>query len=81
MHIVYIIECINGAYYTGYTTDITRRYQEHQAGSSKCKYTRAFPPKKLVKVWEFDNKSDALRFEIKIKSLTRPQKELLFNAQ
>lgn len=79
-HYVYIIECINGSYYAGYTIDIARRYQEHQAGSAKCKYTRAFPPKKLLAVWGFDNKSDALRFELKIKKMTRSQKkELLLN--
>ena len=72
-----MIECINGNYYTGYTLDVTRRYAEHQAGSAKCKYTRAFPPKKLVATWTFDNKSDALRFECKIKSLPRKEKERL----
>jgi len=80
-HAVYIIECINGCYYTGYTTDIARRYQEHHAGSAKCKYTRAFPPKKLLAVWEFENKSDALKFECKIKSLTRAGKELVLASQ
>lgn len=75
LYYVYIIECINGSYYTGYTLDVTRRYAEHQAGSAKCKYTRAFPPKKLIKTWEFDNKSDALRFEHQLKSLSRKEKE------
>ncbi|OGT43205.1 MAG: hypothetical protein A3F13_03330 [Gammaproteobacteria bacterium RIFCSPHIGHO2_12_FULL_40_19] len=73
-HFVYMLECNNGNYYTGYTTDVTRRYQEHQAGSAKCKYTRAFPPKKIVAVWTFDNKSDALRHEAKIKSLSKKDK-------
>lgn len=76
-HYVYVIECVNGNYYTGYTTDVARRYLEHQAGSIKCKYTRAFPPKKLAAVWGFDNKSDALHFEYYIKSLTRKEKEVL----
>ena len=74
---VYMIECVNGHYYTGYTMDVARRYLEHQAGNIKCKYTRAFPPKKLAAVWYFDNKSDALRFEYHIKSLTRKKKEAL----
>ena len=77
MHIVYIIECVNGHYYTGYTTDIARRYQEHLAGSAKCKYTRAFPPKKLLATWEFDNQSEALRFEHAIKSLSKTEKKKL----
>lgn len=69
-----MLECNNGNYYTGYTTDVTRRYQEHQAGSAKCKYTRAFPPKKIAAVWEFNNKSDALRMEAQIKTLTKQDK-------
>ncbi|OGT46840.1 MAG: hypothetical protein A3E82_05460 [Gammaproteobacteria bacterium RIFCSPHIGHO2_12_FULL_38_11] len=77
MHMVYMIECMNGGYYTGYTTDIARRYQEHEAGNAKCKYTRSFPPKKLLAVWEFEKKSDALRFECRVKSLTRAEKELI----
>lgn len=71
-----MLECINGSYYTGYTTDVTRRYQEHQAGSAKCKYTRAFPPERIARVWEFENKSDALRAEAKIKKLSKREKIL-----
>lgn len=74
-HTVYIIECENGNYYTGYTIDIERRYQEHLTGNIKCKYTRAFPPKKLVAVWEFTNKTDALSFEYRIKMLSREKKQ------
>lgn len=71
---VYIIECVNNAYYTGYTTDMKRRYKEHEQGSSKCRYTQSFPPKKLMATWSFDNKSDALKMEAKIKKLSREQK-------
>ena len=77
-HYVYMLECRNGSYYTGYTLDVKRRYQEHQSGMH-CKYTRAFPPEKLIAVWTFENKSDALRFEIKIKSLTKNEKRKLIN--
>ncbi|EKD91924.1 MAG: hypothetical protein ACD_29C00300G0001 [uncultured bacterium] len=76
-HYVYMLECMNGSYYTGYTTDVMRRYQEHQAGSAKCKYTRTFPPKKIAAIWEFDNKSEALRMEAKIKTLSKKDKSNL----
>ena len=79
MHFVYMIECMNGAYYTGYTTDIDRRYKEHEKGTLKCKYTRSFPPKKLIAKWEFDNKSDALKFESKIKKFSKYEKMKLAN--
>lgn len=73
-----MIECSNGAYYTGYTTDIERRYQEHREGSSKCKYTRSFPPRRLAACWEFDCElSQALKIEHLIKNLSKPQKQNL----
>lgn len=73
-YFVYMIECINGTYYTGYTTDIARRYKEHQSGSIKCRYTRSFPPKNLALTLEFDNKSEALKKEVQIKKLSRNEK-------
>lgn len=77
-HYIYIIECRNGALYTGYTTDIERRYQEHLDGSPKCKFTRSFPPKRLAACWKLTNERGlVLRIERKIKKLTRSQKKLL----
>lgn len=78
-HFVYIIECVNGNYYTGYTTDVRRRYEEHTRGSSKCRYTRSFPPKKLVVFWTLASKSDALSLESKIKKLPKSEKIKLFH--
>lgn len=74
-HYVYILHCSNDAYYTGYTTDVTRRYQEHVNKSDKCRYTRSFPPKRLAAFWCFDNKSTALKEEARIKRLSRIEKE------
>ena len=73
-HFVYIIECVNGSFYTGYTTDVKRRYKEHQQGLAKCRYTRAFPPKKLLAYWEYETRSEALKVEAKIKKKTKDQK-------
>ncbi len=75
---VYVLQCDNGTYYTGYTTDITRRYQEHLAGTSKCKYTRSFKPVKIAQCWStFDNKSEALKIERYIKKLSKQTKHEL----
>ena len=80
-HTVYIIECSNGSYYTGYTTDIERRYQEHQQGTRKSRYTRSFPPKKLLATWTFESKSEALCIEYRIKQLSRKEKEKLIQSR
>ncbi len=80
-YFVYIIECHNGTLYTGYTTDIHRRYQEHCAGTAACKYTRSFPPKKLAAYWEFDvDLSTILKIEACIKKLSKHQKLSLIQA-
>jgi len=80
-YFVYIIECSNGSFYTGYTTDPKRRYEEHVAGSAKCKYTRSFAPKRLAACWEIgDNLSLALKIEKSIKKMTKSQKQLLIDS-
>jgi len=78
-HYVYILECENGSFYTGYTTNVERRYLEHQNGSIKCRYTRSFPPKRLVANWELESRSLALRVEARIKKLSRCDKEELLD--
>lgn len=77
-HYVYLIECSNGHLYTGYTTDVKRRYQEHIKGTRSCKYTRAFPPKRLVGYLEFNDKSSALKEEYRIKQLSQKKKREIF---
>jgi len=75
---VYILKCSNGAYYTGYTTDIQRRYEEHCQGSDKCKYTRSFPPTQLLACWEVRGPlSLALQLEKAIKRLSKTNKQKL----
>lgn len=77
-YFIYILECANNSYYTGYTTNITRRYQEHIKGTSKCKYTRSFPPKRIAACWELSIElSDILKIEKHIKSLTKKTKQLV----
>ncbi|MBX9705442.1 MAG: GIY-YIG nuclease family protein [Gammaproteobacteria bacterium] len=81
VYFIYIIECSNGSYYIGYTTDMERRYQEHCQGSAKCKYTRSFPPKRLAACWQFTEVEvgDMLRLETQLKKLNKQQKRLLVN--
>lgn len=73
---VYILECENGNYYTGYTNNLIRRYHLHLAGKGG-KYTRSFRPVKLLKSWVFEDKTDAMKFERHVKSLKREEKESL----
>ena len=75
-HWVYVVECSDGTFYTGYTTDVTRRVAEHDAGNG-AKYTRGRTPVTLRYTERFDSKSDAMSREYRIKQLSRRQKERL----
>jgi putative endonuclease len=80
MYFIYILECINNSFYTGYTTDIKRRYQEHLKGTAKCKYTRSFPPKNIAACWQIKCElSDVLSIERFIKKLNRHEKVQLIS--
>lgn len=76
MAYVYILECRGGTLYTGYTTDINRRLEQHQLGRAS-KYTRTRLPVKLVYLEVVDSKSAALKREISIKKLSHMEKQAL----
>ncbi len=70
---VYILECSDTTYYTGITTDIERRIDEHTAGIG-AKYTKGRGPLKLMYQEEYTDRSSASKREIEIKSLSKAQK-------
>ena len=76
MPYVYILRCHDQTYYTGYTTDLTRRVDQHNQGIAS-RYTRGRRPVELVYSEEMPTKSLALKREIEIKKLKRHQKEKL----
>jgi putative endonuclease len=65
---IYMIECDNGAYYTGYTSNLVRRFRQHLDGTANVKYTRSYKPVRLVRCWRlFDTVGTALKVESLIK--------------
>lgn len=79
---LYIIRCRQGQLYTGITTDVERRFNEHQSNSVKCaKYLRGKQPLTLVYTTSVNDKSDALQLEYKIKKLSALQKKALILGQ
>lgn len=78
MYYVYMLRCIDNSIYTGITTDITRRMEEHFSQNEKCaKYTMSHEPKKLECVWQTENKKLASKLEYHIKHLQKDKKEKL----
>jgi len=73
---LYILGCADGSFYTGVTTDIDRRLQEHQEGKAS-RYTRTRRPVVLVYREECGTRSQALSRECAVKSLSRARKEEL----
>lgn len=69
----YILQCANGAFYTGWTTDPIRRLKTHNAGRGAC-YTRLNGPAKLVYLEEVADHSTALKREFEIKQWKHAKK-------
>ena len=78
---VYIVECADGTYYTGITTDIKRRLLEHNFSFKSAKYTRSRRPVKLVYEEASHDRSSASKREYEIKKMKRKQKMLLVNSE
>ncbi|MFB6133015.1 MAG: GIY-YIG nuclease family protein [Halanaeroarchaeum sp.] len=76
MHHIYVLSCADDTFYTGYTTDVDRRVEEHNAGEG-AKYTRGRTPVDVVHVETYESRSAALAREYAIKQLSRSQKERL----
>ena len=77
---VYMLECKDGTYYTGYTPDIAKRIELHSNGKG-AKYTRDRRPVRLVWSREYRYFKKAYLEEKRIKRLSRKQKEDLINGQ
>lgn len=73
----YILECSDGTYYTGWTTDPERRLAQHNKGTG-ARYTKTRRPVKLVYLEEQTDKITALKRERAIKALPRKKKMELF---
>ena len=69
MHYVYIIETVDGTYYTGMTNNLSRRLIEHVSDSSRSAvYLRTHRPAYIVYINECISRGDAMRLEYKIKN-------------
>lgn len=73
---VYMLRCGDGTLYTGITDNVSRRLAAHRSGKG-AKYTRGRGPLERVYTEEVPDKSAALRREIAIKKMKRPQKDAL----
>ncbi|MFZ2358906.1 MAG: GIY-YIG nuclease family protein [Anaerolineae bacterium] len=73
---VYMVRCVDGTLYTGWTTDVARRVAEHNAGRG-ARYTRQRGPVELVYSEAQPDRSAAMKREEEIKRRGRGYKERL----
>lgn len=70
---LYLIECAGGRLYAGITNRLEHRYAAHVAGRG-AKFTRAFPPLRLVATRNYPDRSSASSAEYHVKKLARHKK-------
>ncbi len=75
--IIYIVHCRDGSYYTGITTDLTRRIAEHNSPGGGAKYTRPRRPVTLVYSESAPSRAAATHRENQIKKLRLANKKRL----
>ena len=75
--LVYMIRTSDGQLYTGITTDIQRRWQEHSTGKGGARYFRAHKPERLCLTEQYPDRSSASKREAEIKKMAKTAKETL----
>ncbi|MHC9085737.1 GIY-YIG nuclease family protein [Luteimonas sp. RIT-PG2_3] len=75
--LLYLLECQDGSYYAGITTDLPGRFQAHVAGKG-ARYTRAHPPLRILASRGYPDRSTASRAEWQLKQLPRSRKLAFF---
>ncbi len=79
-YFVYIVECNDTSFYTGITTNVERRVNEHNKSTRGAKYVKRRLPVKLVYFEEQDSVGDALKREREIKGWPKTRKVMLVHS-
>lgn len=75
MYYIYIIQCADNTLYTGISTELERRIEEHNSSDKGAKYTRVRRPVTLVYSEEYPDRSSASKREYEIKKkMSRAEK-------
>jgi len=77
---VYILLCVDGSFYTGYTKNVDARARLHASGKG-ARYTRVHKPQKVAYVEFCDSRAKAMKREREIKKMTHQQKSNLIDSQ
>jgi putative endonuclease len=69
----YIVECVDGTYYTGWAVNPEKRVAMHNNGRG-ARYTKTRRPVRLVYIEELPDRTSAMKREIAIKKMKREGK-------
>lgn len=72
-HTFYVLECLDGSYYAGYTNDLSKRVSVHNSGKG-AKYTRARRPVCCIYQEVHETKQLAMKAEYAFKQLNKKNK-------
>ena len=72
-HTFYVLECVDGSYYAGYTNDLDKRVSVHNSGKG-AKYTRARRPVFCIYQEVHETKQLAMKAEYAFKQLPKNKK-------
>ncbi|MBL0153738.1 MAG: GIY-YIG nuclease family protein [Chitinophagaceae bacterium] len=81
IYFIYILECFDGCFYTGFTNNILRRFKQHQEGFYPDSFTASNRPLTFKYFEVYDCVWDAIWREKQIKSWTRKKKEALIKGE
>lgn len=76
MFYTYMVRCSDNTLYTGWTNDLEKRLIAHNSKKGS-KYTMSRTPVEYVYYQDYETKSEAMSNEMKIKKLSKKEKELL----
>lgn len=79
---LYMIRCADDTLYTGITTNVLRRFGEHQAQGKLCaRYLRGRAPLQLVFTCPAGDRRSASQLEYRLKQLSRADKLALIRGE
>ena len=78
---VYILKCSDNTYYTGITSNLSQRLEDHQKGKYRDGYTFYRRPLELAFYCEFTDVNKAIETEKQIKKWSKAKKEALINGE
>lgn len=77
MYYIYLLLCSDKSIYTGITTNLDRRFEEHKSGKAS-KYTKVRTPLKMICINKVKGRSEATKIEIQTKKLSHAMKMKYF---